>query len=138
MAFCKDAIHFGEVGMGAKTKLLSNFLSLGTATFVIETIKAANYFNIDLQKLYNVAKLGSGNSGALNRVATKAIRGNYKGYIFSIDNTIKDLSYINDMLKDLPNARKLTTLSKSIYQKASNKGLGKLFISELIKEKMSD
>ena len=32
--FCKEVIYFGKIGMGAKTKLLSNFLSLGTATFV--------------------------------------------------------------------------------------------------------
>ena len=49
----KEVIHFGEIGTAAKTKLLSNFLSLGTTTFVIETIKAANYFNIDLQKILN-------------------------------------------------------------------------------------
>ena len=61
--FCKSTFYFGSVGVAAKTKLISNFLSLGTATFVIETIKAANHFNIDLQKLYDVAKLGSGNSG---------------------------------------------------------------------------
>ena len=68
-SFCKNIFHFGPVGVAAKAKLISNFLSLGTTTFVIETVKAAKHFNIDLQKLYDVAKLGSGNSGALNRIA---------------------------------------------------------------------
>ncbi len=132
--FCKNIFHFGPVGVAAKAKLISNFLSLGTTTFVIETIKAANHFNIDLQKLYDVAKLGSGNSGALTRIAEKAVHGDYKGYIFSVDNTVKDLSYINDMLKDLPNAERLSDLAKSFYQDASNKGYGDLLISELIKK----
>ena len=92
--FCKEAIYFGEIGKGAKAKLLSNFLSLGTTTFVIETLKAANHLNIDLQKLYDVAKLGSGNSGALNRIADKAINGDYTGYVFSVKNAVKDLTYI--------------------------------------------
>ena len=130
--FCKNIFHFGPVGVAAKAKLISNFLSLGTSTFVIETIKAANHFNIDLQKLYDVAKLGSGNSGALTRIAEKAVNGDYKGYIFSVDNMVKDLSYINDMLKDLPNAGKLSSLVKSFYKEASNKGYGNLLISELI------
>ena len=39
--FCKDYFHFGEVGKGAKSKLLNNFLSLSTATNVIEFIKSA-------------------------------------------------------------------------------------------------
>lgn len=132
--FCKDIFHFGPVGVAAKAKLISNFLSLGTTTFVIETIKAANHFNIDLEKLYDVAKLGSGNSGALARIADKAIKGDYRGYIFSVDNTLKDFTYINDMLKDLPNAEKLSSLVKSFYKEASNKGYGELLISELIEK----
>lgn len=134
MNFCKDVFHFGDISMGAKTKLISNFLSLGTATFVIETLKAANHLNIDLQKLYDVAKLGSGNSGALNRIADEAVKGNYKGYIFTVKNTLKDLTYINELLKDLPNAAKLSALAKSFYKEADEKGKGDLLISELIKE----
>ena len=131
--FCKNVVHFGDIGMGSKTKLVSNFLSLGTATFVIETIKAANHLNIDLKKLYEVAKLGSGNSGALTRIADKAIEGDYKGYIFSVNNTLKDLTYINELLHDLPNANKLASLTKSFYKEAADDGKGELLISQLIK-----
>jgi len=133
--FCKNAIYFGPVGMGAKTKLVSNFLSLGTATFVIETIKVAKKLNIDLNKFYNIAKLGSGNSGALNRIADTLIKkNNYKGYIFSVNNTVKDLTYINNLLKNYPNANKLSYLAKSFYKEASKRGDGELLISELIKK----
>lgn len=132
--FCKNVFYFGPVGTAAKAKLISNFLSLGTATFVIEFIKAAEKFNIDVSKLYEVAKLGSGNSGALNRIAEKAILNDYKGYIFTVNNTLKDLTYIQDFLKDMPNAEKLSTLTKSFYKSAQDKGDGNLFISELIKK----
>ena len=134
MNFCKDVFYFGPIGMGAKAKLVSNFLSLGTTTFVIETLKAADQLGIDLKKLYDVAKLGSGNSGALNRIAEKAIHNDYKGYIFSVNNTIKDLTYINELLKDLPNAEKLSSVTKSFYEEAQAKGYGDLLISELIKK----
>ncbi len=132
--FCKEAIYFGEIGKGAKAKLLSNFLSLGTTTFVIETLKAANHLNIDLQKLYDVAKLGSGNSGALNRIADKAINDDYTGYVFSVKNAVKDLTYINELMSGIPNADKLSHLTKSIYEEAINNGKGDLLMSELIKE----
>ncbi len=132
--FCKEAIYFGEIGKGAKAKLLSNFLSLGTTTFVIETLKAANHLNIDLQKLYDVAKLGSGNSGALNRIADKAINGDYTGYVFSVKNAVKDLTYINELMSEIPNADKLSHLTKSIYEEAVKNGKGDLLMSELIKE----
>ena len=133
-AFCKEHFYFGEVGMGAKVKLICNFLSLGTTTFVIETIKVAEKFNIDLKKFYSVAKLGSGNSGALSRIADKAIEGDYKGYIFSTNNALKDLSYIQELLSDIPNAEKLASLTKSLYKEAADKGYGDLLISELIKK----
>ena len=134
MNFCKDVFYFGPVGMGAKIKLVNNFLSIGTATFVIETLKVADKLGIDLKKLYDVAKLGSGNSGALNRIAEKAINNDYKGYIFSVNNTLKDLTYINELLKDMPNAEKLSSVTKSFYEEAKAKGYGDLLISELIKK----
>ena len=133
-SFCKDYFYFGPVGMGAKTKLICNFLSLGTTTFVIETVKAIEKLNIDLNKFYSVAKLGSGNSGALSRVADNAIKGNYKGYIFSVNNIVKDLNYIHELVSDMPNAEKLTALSKSFYQEAKDNGFGNLLVSELIKK----
>ena len=119
--FCKEVIYFGDVGVGAKTKLISNFLSLGTTTFVIETFKVAKHLKIDLKKLYDIAKLGSGNSGALNRIADKAIKGNYKGYVFSVNNVVKDLSYINDLVSDFPNAKRLSTLTKKLYKEEVKK-----------------
>ena len=133
-SFCKNIYHFGDVGEGAKAKLISNYLSLGTATFVIETIKTANKMNIDIKKLYDVAKLGSGYSGALKRVADQAIKGNYKGYIFTVTNTLKDLTYIQKMLKDNKINNKLINVTKSYYKKAVNDGHGELLISELIKK----
>ena len=132
--FCKDVFYFGSIGMGAKAKLVNNFLALGTTTFVIESIKIAQILGIDLYKFFKVAKLGSGNSGALNRIADKALNNDYKGYIFTVNNTLKDLSYINDLVKDIPNASKLSSVTKSIYSDANEKGYGNLFISELIKK----
>ena len=66
---------------------------------MVEYFKSAEKLGVDWRKLFEVAKLGSGNSGALNRIAEKAIGGDYKGYTFSVSNTVKDLSYINDLVK---------------------------------------
>ena len=133
-AFCKDYFHFGEVGKGAKSKLLNNFLSLGTATNVIEFIKSAKKLDIDLEKLFAVAKLGSGNSTALNRIFDNVLKDDYTGFKFSTSNTLKDLTYIHEMLKDLGNAEKLADVKKSFYKKAVEDGNGDLFISELIQK----
>jgi 3-hydroxyisobutyrate dehydrogenase-like beta-hydroxyacid dehydrogenase len=132
--FCKDVIHFGDIGMAAKTKLISNFLALGTTTFVIQALKATKDLNIDMKKFIDIARLGSGNSSALNRIAEKAIVGDYKGYIFSVDNALKDLTYINDLFKDSLDSEKLSSVTKSFYKDAVDLGKGDKLISELIEE----
>ncbi len=132
--FCKNIFNFGGVEKASAAKLLSNFLSLLTTTIVIEYFKSAEKLDVDWKKLFEVAKLGSGNSGALNRIAEKAISGDYKGYTFSVSNTLKDLTYINELLKDLPQAEKFSSIAKTFYEESVEKGNGDFLISELIQK----
>ena len=133
--FCKDCFHFGPVGMGAKTKLLNNFLTLGNAALINHTVKAANKFKLDLQKFFDVAKLGSANSPGLTRVFDGLLIGDFKGFKFTATNTVKDLTYIHDLLKEFPEAKKITKDNKNYFQKAIDDGYGENFISELINKK---
>ena len=75
-SFCKSVFNFGDVSKASSAKLLSNFLSLMTTTSVIEFFKSAKKLGINIKLLCDVARLGSGNSGALDRIANKAIKGN--------------------------------------------------------------
>tara|TARA_B100001250_G_scaffold405008_1_gene421793 strand:+ start:212 stop:1075 length:864 start_codon:yes stop_codon:yes gene_type:complete len=133
--FCKKVFNFGSLEKATQAKLLSNFLSLLTTTTVIEFFRSAKKFDIDLNLLCEVAKLGSGNSGALNRIADRALKGDFKGYVFSVDNTIKDLTYINDLLKNSKNAEELSKIAINFYSSAQEKGFGDLLVSELIEKK---
>jgi 3-hydroxyisobutyrate dehydrogenase-like beta-hydroxyacid dehydrogenase len=133
-SFCKNVYNFGSVEKAAKAKLLSNFLSLLTTTTVIEFFRSANKLDIDIKLLCDVAKLGSGNSGALDRISSKALQGDYKGYVFSVNNTLKDLTYISDLLKDSKNGEDLSKLAKSFYESAKEKGYGDMLVSELIEK----
>ena len=133
--FCKNYFHFGAVGMGAKSKLLNNFLTLGNATLINHMAKAAKEFDLDLQKLFDVAKLGSGNSAALNRVFDNLLKGDFTGFKFTASNSVKDLSYIQDLLKDFPEAEKVADVNKNYFKKAVDDGYGENFISELIDKK---
>ena len=133
-SFCKNVFNFGSVEKAAQAKLLSNFLSLLTTTTVIEFFRSAKMLDIDINLLCEVAKLGSGNSGALNRIADKALQGDYKGYVFSVNNTLKDLTYINELMKDSNNAEQLSKLAINFYQSAKDKGMGDLLVSELIEK----
>jgi len=133
--FCKNYFHFGSVGMGAKSKLLNNFLTLGNAALINHMAKAAKKFDLDLQKLFDVAKLGSGNSAALIRVFEALLQGDSTGFKFTASNSVKDLTYIQDLLKDFPEAEKIAEDNKNYFQKAVDDGYGENFISELIDKK---
>ena len=133
--FCKNYFHFGPVGMGAKSKLLNNFLTLGNAALINHMAKAAKKFDLDLKKLFDVAKLGSGNSAALVRVFDALLKGDLTGFKFTAANSVKDLSYIQDLLKDFPEAEKIAEDNKNYFQKAVDDGYGENFISELIDKK---
>ena len=133
--FCKDYFYFGPVGMGAKSKLLNNFLSLGNAALVNHLAKTATELGLDLQKVFNVAKLGSGNSAGLIRIFENLLKGDFKGFKFTATNSVKDLSYIQDLLKDFPEAEKVAEVNKNYFQKAVDDGYGESFISELIEKK---
>ena len=133
--FCKEYFYFGEVGMGAKSKLLNNFLSLGNGALVNHLAIGAKGLGLDLQKVFDVAKLGSGNSAALNRVFDNLLKGDFTGFKFTASNSVKDLTYIQDLLKDFPEAEKVAEVNKNYFQKAVDQGYGENFISELINKK---
>ncbi len=134
LSFCKNVYNFGSVEKATQAKLLSNFLSLLTTTTVIEFFRSAKKLDLDLKLLCDVAKLGSGNSGALNRIADKALMNDFKGYVFSVNNTLKDLTYINNLLKDSKNADELSKIAMNFYESAIKKGYGELLVSELIEK----
>ena len=133
--FCKDYFYFGPVGMGAKSKLLNNFLSLGNAALVNHLAKTATELGLDLKKVFDVAKLGSGNSAGLIRIFENLLKGDFTGFKFTATNSVKDLSYIQDLLKDFPEAEKVAEVNKNYFQKAVDNGYGENFISELINKK---
>tara|TARA_B100000579_G_C22786670_1_gene832283 strand:- start:26 stop:883 length:858 start_codon:yes stop_codon:yes gene_type:complete len=133
--FCKDYFYFGPVGMGAKSKLLNNFLSLGNAALVNHLAKTATELGLDLKKVFDVAKLGSGNSAGLIRIFENLLKGDFTGFKFTATNSVKDLSYIQDLLKDFPEAEKVAEVNKNYFQKAVDDGYGENFISELINKK---
>jgi 3-hydroxyisobutyrate dehydrogenase-like beta-hydroxyacid dehydrogenase len=132
---CAQIERLGELGMGATTKLISNFLALGTATLVVEAMKVANNLGVDWEKFYKLASQGSGHSMSLDRIAPKAIAGTHDGYVFTIANTVKDMEYISALLKDQPDAAAITEVFLRIYKNAANDGMQEALLSERLKTK---
>lgn len=126
---CAQIERLGDIGMGATTKLISNFLALGTATLVVEAMKAADQLGVDWEKFYSLASKGSGHSMSLDRIAPKAIAGTHDGYVFTIGNTVKDMEYISALLQDHPDAGAIARLFLRIYKDAEKAGMQDAFLS---------
>jgi 3-hydroxyisobutyrate dehydrogenase-like beta-hydroxyacid dehydrogenase len=132
---CSQIERFGELGMGATTKLISNFLALGTATLVVEAMKVANNLGVDWEKFYKLSSQGSGHSMSLDRIAPKAISGTHDGYVFTIANTVKDMEYISELLSDQPDAAAITEVFLRIYKNAANDGRQDALLSSRLETK---
>jgi len=132
---CSAIEHMGPVGMGATTKLISNFLSLGTATLVMEAMRGARDHGVDWEKFYRLACQGSGHSMSLDRIAPAAIAGRHDGYVFSLENTIKDLGYIETLLRQNGDAGRLASLLLDIVKEGAKSRDGQAYLSSLLNDR---
>ena len=130
--FCRQVEQFGPAGAGARAKLVSNFLALGTAALVIETFRKARALGVDWQKLYELAQHGSGKSVGFERIAGGAVAGDFKGYKFSIDNSVKDLSYFAELAENNSCSSELVQALLEVFSSAASDGHGSRMISELL------
>ena len=131
---CKKILRIGKIGMGTKAKLISNFLALGTTTLVIESLKIAKKLSINWKKFYKLSSLGSGSSKAFDRIAPKALKNDYDSYLFTIENTIKDLNYMIKIFKEHKDIKNITRTLLKFYVKDKKKYGSKAFISNRLKE----
>jgi 3-hydroxyisobutyrate dehydrogenase-like beta-hydroxyacid dehydrogenase len=92
-ATSKLIVRMGEVGAGHRAKLLNNLLALGQAALVAEAYTLARAQGIDWQSLFDVNMGGAARSGSLERMIPPAIAGDYRGYLFTTANAVKDLQY---------------------------------------------
>src|SRR5262245_31554599 len=90
------AVHMGPVGSGHRAKLINNLLALGQAALVVEAYRMARAEGLDWQKLYEINMGGAARSGSLERIMVPALKGDYRGCLFTLENSVKDLSYIVD------------------------------------------
>ena len=72
--------RMGEVGAGARAKLINNFISIGQSALVIEAYRMAREQGIDWQSLFDINMGGAARSGSLERMLPPAIAGNFMGY----------------------------------------------------------
>lgn len=129
------AVHMGPVGAGHRAKLLNNLLALGQAALVIEAYRMARAEGLDWRKLYEINMGGAARSGALERIMVPALQGDYRGYLFTLENSVKDMNYIVEFAAKGSHAHSLSRAVRSFYEDAVAKEGASLMLSEMLRPK---
>jgi len=128
-------VHMGPIGAGHRAKLLNNLLALGQAALVIEAYRMAREEGLDWRKLYEINMGGAARSGSLERIMVPALAGDYRGYLFTLENSVKDLSYIVDFAAKRAHSHQLSRAIRKFYEDAVAREGGSLMVSEMLKPK---
>jgi 3-hydroxyisobutyrate dehydrogenase-like beta-hydroxyacid dehydrogenase len=129
---CRTVHYFGPPGMGNTAKLLNNYMVLGIAALVVEAFGKARDTEVDWRKLYDVVICGSADSGVLRRIIGSALEGDYRGYVFSVENSLKDIQYFEELSRSMGGLSELGRAVTHVFEKAVAEGHGDMMLSELL------
>jgi 3-hydroxyisobutyrate dehydrogenase-like beta-hydroxyacid dehydrogenase len=130
--YCENVIHAGPPGAGHKIKLVNNFLALGTACLISEALAASAKVGIDLEVLYKLISAGGANSNMFQMLVPKALKGDFTGLLFALDNARKDLRYYTHMTESAPVASPIADAIHQTLVAASQLGFGDRYVPSLI------
>jgi 3-hydroxyisobutyrate dehydrogenase-like beta-hydroxyacid dehydrogenase len=122
----KNIYHVGALGSGNTVKLVNNLMSLVNVVTLSEGMVLGVKAGVDATTLYNVIKVSTGRSQALEwKLPNKILLRNFEPG-FTIDLTYKDLSLVLSLAKELGVPLFVTSIAQQVYALAKAKGLGKL------------
>lgn len=130
--FCEHIFHVGGPGTGHRIKLINNFLALGGAALVCESLAAAAKSGVDLQVFYKLITAGGANSNMFQMIVPKALQGDLTGLMFTLENGKKDIGYYQQMLAAASFSGTMGSALLHTLVEANALGLGEKFIPSLI------
>jgi 3-hydroxyisobutyrate dehydrogenase len=118
--------HVGRVGAGNTVKLVNNLMSLVNIAALSEGMALGVRAAIDPQTLYDVVRVSTGRSYALEVKLPNIIsKGRFKGG-FAIDLACKDLGLAVNLGRELGVPLLVTSVARQVYELARARGMGRL------------
>jgi 3-hydroxyisobutyrate dehydrogenase-like beta-hydroxyacid dehydrogenase len=131
-SFAENIYHAGPVGAGHALKLLHNFVSLGNAALLAEAVACAARTEVDTQTFLEVLRTGGGDSVALKRLTPYITEGDEAGFMFTIGNCAKDMTYYTGMAEALGSPAAGAAAIRDLYRKYADAGNAGLPVPRLI------
>jgi 3-hydroxyisobutyrate dehydrogenase-like beta-hydroxyacid dehydrogenase len=135
----EHAFHIGEQGQGLVMKLINNMLGITNTIVLLEGLTIGAKSGIGLQTMYDVLKVSSGDSAAVDFRVPRIMSGDFSPG-GTMDIVYKDQELITAYAKDIGVPTFMANISQQIYQMARTQGLNKEDSSAVIKiyEQLAD
>ena len=122
----KNIYHVGELGSGDTVKLVNNLMSLVNIVTLSEGMVLGVKAGVDPKILYDVCKVSTGRSQALEwKLPTRIAKGRFDQG-FTINLTLKDLRLILALGREMGVPLFITSIAQQVFELAKAKGLGTL------------
>jgi 3-hydroxyisobutyrate dehydrogenase-like beta-hydroxyacid dehydrogenase len=130
--FCENIVHAGDPGAGHRVKLVYNFLAMGSAALVCESLAACAATGLDLEMFQKLVSAGGANSSMFQMIVPRALERDYGGLQFTLANAKKDIGYYQGMVAGAPFAGAMGSALFQTLVQANSLGLGGKFVASLI------
>lgn len=117
--FGESITHVGGVGAGHAAKLAHNYVSLGFAAVMAETLACAEKAGIEMTAFLDVLKAGGGNSVILDRMRPYMESGDDSSFRFALKNARKDFGYYTGMAEGAGARHEIADAVQALYAAAS-------------------
>jgi len=131
-SFAENIVHAGDIGTGHTMKLLHNYVSLGFSTVLAEAAAAAKKSGVDPAVFHNVLESGGGAGVVLDRMAPFIVNKDVGAFVFTLNNSAKDLGYYTQMCTDLNAHSTVAAAVSATLDNQVEQGNGDAFVPYLI------
>ncbi|WP_374189595.1 NAD(P)-dependent oxidoreductase [Pyrobaculum aerophilum] len=129
-AFGKNIVYVGPVGYGQAMKLVNQVVAALNTVAMVEGLRLAKAFGLDMDKVVQVLTGGAARSGSIELYLPKLLKGDLTPG-FKAAHLKKDLSYVMELANRASLSLPATALALELYKKMVEKGLGELGIHAL-------
>ena len=128
----KKIFHMGAVGSGVSTKICNQILTGTTHALVAEAMVLGAKLGLDPQQLFDVLRVSSGRSNALERAVPNYILPRKFDAAYSVEGIIKDLECAIHAAKSCGVRLLLPTIAQQMYQEARGLGHGQKDVAAVV------
>ena len=119
-----NIFHVGQIGQGLAMKLVNNMLIQVNTVAIAEAFALGAKAGLDPQKMYDVVRVSTGASFALDHRVPRFLSGDFEPG-GTVDISYKDQELETAFAKELGVPLLLANVSQQVYQMARTKGLSK-------------